>query len=121
MSDDDAFEGKADVASGDKPVAFEKRSRFISDRLRYRLRNIGGVVASVAAVDAVGSGLLGYWAVWKTVKTEIFHENQSLQRDAASRPDVIPRLSLVVLPFSNLNNDPEQDYFADGIATDLTT
>src|SRR5262249_14170087 len=27
----------------------------------------------------------------------------------------------VVLPFANLNNDPEQDYFADGITTDLTT
>jgi TolB-like protein len=30
-------------------------------------------------------------------------------------------LSLVVLPFANLNNDPEQDYFADAITTDLTT
>ena len=35
--------------------------------------------------------------------------------------DIAPRLSLVVLPFANLNNDPEQDYFADGITTDLTT
>jgi len=24
------------------------------------------------------------------------------------------------LPFANLNNDPEQDYFADAITTDLT-
>src|SRR5947209_8900512 len=32
-----------------------------------------------------------------------------------------PRLSLVVLPFTNLSNDPEQEYFADGIADDLTT
>ena len=31
------------------------------------------------------------------------------------------RLSIVVLPFSNLSNDPEQDYFADGITEDLTT
>ena len=103
------------------PVAPKEKSRFVSDRLRHRLRNIGAAVASVAAVGAVGGGLLGYWNVWKTVKTEIFHEGQSLQKDAASRPDVIPRLSLVVLPFANLNNDPEQDYFADGIATDLTT
>jgi DNA-binding winged helix-turn-helix (wHTH) protein len=33
----------------------------------------------------------------------------------------LPRLSIVVLPFANLSNDPEQDYFADGIADDLTT
>jgi TolB-like protein/Flp pilus assembly protein TadD len=32
-----------------------------------------------------------------------------------------PRLSIVVLPFANLSNDPEQQYFADGITDDLTT
>jgi hypothetical protein len=26
-----------------------------------------------------------------------------------------PRLSIVVLPFANLNGDPEQDYFVDGV------
>jgi adenylate cyclase len=34
---------------------------------------------------------------------------------------VAPRLSIVVLPFGNLSNDPEQQYFADGITEDLTT
>jgi DNA-binding winged helix-turn-helix (wHTH) protein len=32
-----------------------------------------------------------------------------------------PRLSIVVLPFENLSNDPEQEYFADAITDDLTT
>jgi TolB-like protein/Tfp pilus assembly protein PilF len=32
-----------------------------------------------------------------------------------------PRLSIVVLPFENLSNDPNQEYFADGITDDLTT
>ena len=32
-----------------------------------------------------------------------------------------PRLSIVVLPFANLSNDREQQYFADGITEDLTT
>jgi adenylate cyclase len=32
-----------------------------------------------------------------------------------------PRLSMVVLPFANLSNDPGQEYFADGITDDLTT
>jgi len=32
-----------------------------------------------------------------------------------------PRLSIVVLPFSNLSGDPSQDYFADGVTEDLTT
>jgi adenylate cyclase len=38
-----------------------------------------------------------------------------------SQPAVAPRLSIVVLPFTNLGNDPEQQYFADGITEDLTT
>jgi adenylate cyclase len=38
-----------------------------------------------------------------------------------SQPAVVPRLSIVVLPFTNLSNDPEQQYFADGITEDLTT
>jgi len=31
------------------------------------------------------------------------------------------RLSLVVLPFTNLSNDPAQDYFADGVTENLNT
>src|SRR6516225_2534605 len=34
---------------------------------------------------------------------------------------VAPRLSIVVLPFTNLSNDREQQYFADAITEDLTT
>src|SRR5215472_6638457 len=32
-----------------------------------------------------------------------------------------PPLSIVVLPFTNLSSDPDQEYFADGITDDLTT
>jgi len=37
------------------------------------------------------------------------------------QPPVAPHLSIVVLPFANLSNDPEQQYFADAITDDLTT
>jgi len=40
---------------------------------------------------------------------------------ATSQPFVAPRLSIVVLPFANLTNDPGQQYFADGVTEDLTT
>jgi adenylate cyclase len=33
----------------------------------------------------------------------------------------VAHLSIVVLPFTNLSNDPSQDYFADGITENLTT
>src|SRR5215467_8884421 len=38
-----------------------------------------------------------------------------------TQPSTAPRLSIIVLPFSNLSNDPEQQYLADGITEDLTT
>jgi len=41
------------------------------------------------------------------------------ERSGGSRS--VPPLSIVVLPFANLTNDPEQRYFADGITDDLTT
>jgi adenylate cyclase len=40
----------------------------------------------------------------------------------ADRPMPLPdKPSIAVLPFNNLSGDPEQDYFADGIAEDLIT
>ena len=38
-----------------------------------------------------------------------------------SMPTEAARLSIVVLPFTNLSNDPSQDYFADGVTENLTT
>jgi TolB-like protein/DNA-binding winged helix-turn-helix (wHTH) protein len=40
---------------------------------------------------------------------------------ASKAPAEVPRLSMVVLPFTNLANDPAQDYFADGVTDNLTT
>jgi TolB-like protein/class 3 adenylate cyclase len=40
---------------------------------------------------------------------------------SAPSPVATPRLSLVVLPFSNIGGDPEQDYFVDGVTESLTT
>jgi TolB-like protein len=40
---------------------------------------------------------------------------------SGSPPVVAPRLSIVVLPFTNLSDDREQQYFTDGITEDLTT
>src|SRR6202162_5848590 len=36
-------------------------------------------------------------------------------------PSTAPRLSIVVLPFINLSDDPKQQYFVDGVTEDLTT
>ena len=40
---------------------------------------------------------------------------------AEAPPTVVPRLSIVVLPFANIGGDPEQEYFVDGVIESLTT
>ena len=40
---------------------------------------------------------------------------------SSSQPTPPPRASIVVLPFANLSNDPEQQYFADEVTGNLTT
>jgi TolB-like protein len=126
VTDPDAPEHVPDkLASEAKPVCEvapdKPTSGRLRDQLRRRLQVASAALASIAAVGAIAGGLVGYWTAWKTLRTDIFQERQKTQMEAASRPDIAPRLSLVVLPFENVNNDPEQDYFADGITTDLTT
>src|SRR5580700_4549082 len=41
--------------------------------------------------------------------------------DRLMKPAQAAHLSIVVLPFANLSNDPAQDYFADGVTENLTT
>jgi adenylate cyclase len=96
--------------------ALSKPRRFIG-RIRARLTPVGSALALIAVAGAAAGALV----VFKAIRTDVLQEGQKAQQEAAVRPDIAPRLSLVVLPFANLNNDPEQDYFADGITTDLTT
>jgi adenylate cyclase len=41
--------------------------------------------------------------------------------DVAAAPRVQPRVSICVLPFSNMSGDLEQEYFSDGISEDIIT
>ena len=51
----------------------------------------------------------------------IYAINSAVPRSLAPSAPSARRLSIVVLPFANLSNDPDQEYFADGITEDLTT
>ena len=113
--------GKAVVSVPDpseKVVGMRRSDRWLG-HLGGRLKLVGAALASVAAIGAIAGGLAGYWNVWTTVRTDAVREAQKIQGQPTVRPEIAPRLSLVVLPFANL--DPEQDYFADTITTDLTT
>jgi TolB-like protein/class 3 adenylate cyclase len=93
---------------------------------RSRRRRIGrsGLVAAAAilAVVAIGTAALWAWPHFSAPATTTAQAPPTTTPPAGSvdaKP--APRLSIVVLPFANLSNDPEQQYFADGITDDLTT
>jgi TolB-like protein/class 3 adenylate cyclase len=89
--------GAADIA-GAKVSAPSPRTR------RFGLAPLAAAFAALLVVIAGGA----WW----------FNRPVSV---AAKAPAEAARLSLVVLPFANLSNDPNQDYFADGITENLTT
>jgi TolB-like protein/class 3 adenylate cyclase len=89
---------------------------------------IGTIVAAALAVVCL------VWWFWPATTVFFQAEKPADQATAAvtpmpkapaaasiSQPLVAPRLSIVVLPFANLGNDPEQQYFADAMTEDLTT
>jgi class 3 adenylate cyclase/TolB-like protein/cytochrome c-type biogenesis protein CcmH/NrfG len=62
-----------------------------------------GVIAAAAVLLLIAAGGATYWKLHSAEQRVPTH-----------------RLSLVVLPFTNLTDDPEQKYFAEAITNDLT-
>jgi TolB-like protein/class 3 adenylate cyclase len=81
-------------------------------------RQAAPAAMAVAAIGVLLVAARGWW-FWPATKPA-----STVPVAAATpiaQPLVAPRLSIVVLPFANLSNDPDQQYFADGITEDLTT
>ncbi|TYO65040.1 adenylate/guanylate cyclase domain-containing protein [Bradyrhizobium hipponense] len=80
-----------------------------------------GIVAAGVALVVVCAGL--WWQLGRTPPPARIGVTAppGTSNSAAPAEASAPRLSIVVLPFANLSNDPEQDYFADGLTEDLTT
>src|SRR6516164_8992045 len=81
-------------------------------------RRVIGITTGLALVLALVIAVSAWW-LWpatKPVRTPAVTAATPI-----AKPLMAPRLSIVVLPFPNLSNDPEQQYFADGITEDVTT
>jgi adenylate cyclase len=81
--------------------------------MRRRRQWIALIAAGLVVVVGAGAGA---WWVWPRLAT-----NAPGPASSANAPKPAPRLSIVVLPFANMSNDPEQEYFVDAITDDLTT
>ncbi len=96
-------------------------SRLIGPSRRNRSR-LAILMTSIVAAIGIGTAV---WWVWPKGNSSPVPGQASVatsaQRPPAAEAKSAPRLSIVVLPFSNLSSDPDQEYFADGITDDLTT
>ena len=86
-------------------------SRSISLALRKALDRAGGGHSYVITVPGRGYRLIGAQTQSGAESTPGVHHNLML-------PD---KPSIAVLPFTNLSDDPNQDYFSDGITRDIIT
>ena len=92
-----------------------------------RRRRIFPAASSAVAAAAFVIAVTAWW-FWPSTRPSptppaaVGAASESAQTTpSVTEPAVAPRLSIVVLPFANLTNDPEQQYFADGVTEDLTT
>ena len=97
-------------ASSRRPRAGEARD---AERSRPAPKKRSALMPLAAAIAALLI-LIGGGAWW-------FLNANRPAAVASKAPAEAARLSIVVLPFTNLSNDPAQDYFADGVTENLTT
>jgi adenylate cyclase len=91
-----------------------------SVRIRPSHRKKAFGAAGMATAAAVIVAIIA-WLNWPATRSSPTSATVRAVASSVSQQMVAPRLSIVVLPFTNLSNDPKQQCFADGITEDLTT
>jgi adenylate cyclase len=98
-------------------VAELPASRTLTAAAPHRPNTAGTAIgAAVATLLVIAASAWWLWPAGKPSPAPPVAAATSI-----AQPFVAPRLSIVVLPFANLSNDPDQQYFADGITEDVTT
>jgi adenylate cyclase len=93
-------------------------SRVVRDQIRDKLPYIFEDMGEQSVKNI--ARLLRVYSLRLEVVAESLGSRATLASPVSQSPKA-PRLSIVVLPFANLSDDQEQQYFADGVTEDLTT
>jgi adenylate cyclase len=116
------YMGEQMVKNIEKPVrvyrvltAPEAAGRVIGEK-RVRPKKLSWAAAAAVALMIVAAAML-VWNIYLR-PTLNSHKNVSVEQTTISETE-IP--SIAVLPFKNLSNNSEQDYFSDGITNDIIT
>ena len=96
-----------------KPVP----SELVAPKMRSPLARLAAGVAVLLIVLACGA----WWLLGNYRPTLVKTTAPAPVASNPTTPAEAKHLSIVVLPFANLSNDPSQDYFADGLTENLTT
>jgi adenylate cyclase len=107
-------EAVAELSRASGPVATSRRRR-------SALTALFAAVAAALVITIIAGWI---WPAMKSLPAMTADSSPSesvAATTAMAEPLVAPRLSILVLPFANLSDDQEQQYFADGITDDLTT
>jgi adenylate cyclase len=97
----------------DKSVPEPEKDTRSVEAVESRWERRGWLLGSAASLIFVVAGVLAWLQPWQPDV-----EPASVERMAFPLPD---KPSIAVLPFANLNNDPDQDFFSDGISNDIMT
>jgi TolB-like protein len=114
------IEANGSVVSKDELISRVWPGRVIEEgNLRAQIRALRMTLGDPDLIRTVAGR--GYQFTGEVRRSDGRGQGSIEQEAAGATPAAAPRLSIVVLPFANLSDNREQQYFADGITEDLTT
>jgi adenylate cyclase len=116
---DDIFGDGVNVAARLQEIA-EPGGVCISEKVWAEVRGKLGVAFADGGAEVV-KNITDPIRVWRWSPGQAEAPSTAEQVDAGAPPPLPDKPSIAVLPFDNLSGDPEQEFFADGMAEDVIT